>query len=352
MVSKSDSSFISGQKIPKKMDLLLKAAMEESFPHMLRFFYKDADLLFDMERGFEYMDKELLEIYPERLSRGGTRLADVLVKVFMKDGAFQWFLLHLEIQGKYSSGFPFRMFEYYYRLVDRFKVPVIAFAIFSGAENQQFSDTYHSSLLGTGLAYRYQGYQIFQHSAGELLAMDNPFALVVLAAQKAHLENKVSEAALGKERLMIFKAMLATGKYDAAQMLSFLGFLKQIIYIKDPEINHQFDLEIDNLKQGENNMGRLWDAVSEFMREEALINARIELQGPAGDEIRKEMVKELQTKMLKAAYDRMWKEHEERNEALVREEFLRELTTEKKNVVKKKLMDEYVSKMSAILATL
>lgn len=352
MVSKPDSSFISSQKIPKKMDLLLKAAMEESFPHMLHFFYEDADLLFDMKSGFEYMDKELLEIYPERLSRGGTRLADLLVKVFMKDGTFQWFLLHLEIQGKYSSGFPFRMFEYYYRLVDRFKVPVIAFAVFTGAENQQFSEAYHYSLLGTELMYQYQSYQIFQHSDAELLAMENLFALVVLAAQKAHLENKVPEVALGKERLLIFKAMLATGKYDSAQMLSFLAFLKQIIYIKDPEINRQFDLEIHNLKKGENNMGRLWDAVSIFMREEALINARIELQGPAGDEIRRGMIKELETRMLKAEYDRMWKEEEARNEAMVREEFLRELTPEKKNTVKMKLMDEYVSKMSAILATL
>ena len=33
-------------------------------------------------------------------------------------------------------------------------------------------------------------------------------------------------------------------------------------------------------------MGKLWDVVSVFMREEALMNARKELEGPVGDQIK------------------------------------------------------------------
>lgn len=251
----SHSKPTSRENVPKKTDPLLKAAFEECFLDLLRFFYADADLLFDLEREFEFMDKELREIHPDRIKRGGTRLADLLVKVFLREGTAQCLLIHLEIQGKNSKIFPFRMFEYYYRLIDRFNVPVVAMAIFTGGKNQQLSNEYRFSLLGTEVAYRYKTYQIFEHSEQELLAMNNPFALVVMAAQKAFLENKVPEEVLGKERTIIVRAMLACKKYDPVRIVGFMNFLKNFIYVKDPEINRKFDTEVYELMEEK----RIWE---------------------------------------------------------------------------------------------
>ncbi len=60
----------------------MKSACEENFPDLLRFFYPDADEIFDFDQPLEIMDKELREIFPERQKKGGTRNADLLVKVY------------------------------------------------------------------------------------------------------------------------------------------------------------------------------------------------------------------------------------------------------------------------------
>jgi len=48
----------------KKNDILLKAAFEESFPDLLQFFFPEANEIFAIERGFEFLDKELHELFP------------------------------------------------------------------------------------------------------------------------------------------------------------------------------------------------------------------------------------------------------------------------------------------------
>ena len=48
----------------KHNDILWKATLEDLFDDFLRFFYPDADQLFDLEKGFEYLDKELEQLFP------------------------------------------------------------------------------------------------------------------------------------------------------------------------------------------------------------------------------------------------------------------------------------------------
>lgn len=42
----------------RKDDILLKSAFEESFPDLLRFYFPGADEVFDMKKGFVFLDKE------------------------------------------------------------------------------------------------------------------------------------------------------------------------------------------------------------------------------------------------------------------------------------------------------
>jgi len=41
----------------RKSDILWKVIMEEVFPDLLRFIFPDADEVFNMARGFEFLDK-------------------------------------------------------------------------------------------------------------------------------------------------------------------------------------------------------------------------------------------------------------------------------------------------------
>ena len=49
----------------RKSDILWKVVMEEVFDDLLRFIFPDADQVYNMERGFEFLDKELAELYPD-----------------------------------------------------------------------------------------------------------------------------------------------------------------------------------------------------------------------------------------------------------------------------------------------
>ena len=254
----------------KKHDSLLKAAFEDCFAHLLRFFFKDADKLFDMGRGVDFVDKELLEITPDRLRFGGTRTTDMLARVYRVDGQEQWILLHLEIQGEGNERFSYRMFEYYYRAIDRFNKPVVAFAVFTGAAGQHQPSAYTCSVLGTEITYKYNTYQIFQHSDQELLDWDNPFALVVLAVKKSHLEKKIPDEELNEERSIIARRLIASGKYTKKQIEDFVLFLKNILFVKSEEINANFDQEIAELTGGQINMPGIIEAVALIYRDEAI----------------------------------------------------------------------------------
>ncbi|TAM96844.1 MAG: hypothetical protein EPN39_12730 [Chitinophagaceae bacterium] len=48
----------------KRDDTLWKGILENLFDDFLRFFFPDADDLFDMKKGFEFLDKELEQLFP------------------------------------------------------------------------------------------------------------------------------------------------------------------------------------------------------------------------------------------------------------------------------------------------
>lgn len=81
-----------------------------------------------MERGFEFLDKELSELHPQPDEEKDSRFADKLVKVFHCDGVEEWVLLHVEVQDDTydRAGFAERMYTYFYRIRDRYHKPVSA----------------------------------------------------------------------------------------------------------------------------------------------------------------------------------------------------------------------------------
>jgi len=84
------------------------------------FFYPEAEELFDLDKGFEYLDKELEQLFPPEEDTYSPRFVDKLVKVFGKHGDDQWILVHIEVQGYNDIYFEERMFTYYHRIFDKY----------------------------------------------------------------------------------------------------------------------------------------------------------------------------------------------------------------------------------------
>lgn len=253
----------------KKNDILLKSAFEEAFSDLLLFFFEDANILFDLDRGFDFMDKELAELFPDLQKKGGSRFVDMLVKTYLQTGAEEYILVHIEIQDGAIKDFPKRMFQYYYRILDRFEVEVAALAVFTGKRNQQQPAEYRKKFLGTEISYKYNSYHIFDHDEEQLLKMDNLFALVILAAQKSSLSDKTSEAELSEQRLKIVRALISSKRYNNEKIRHFLFFLRTFIHIENPEINSKFDKEVSILIGNDKAMGII-EAIKMITLEEGI----------------------------------------------------------------------------------
>lgn len=233
----------------KQNDELLKGAFEENFSDFLRFLYPNADDIFDFSKSIQFMDKELFAIVPDRERKQGRRVADLLAKVYMKDGAEKHIMLNTEIEGGRDTEFAKRIYQYNYRIWDRYDISVATIAVYTGGHSQPKPFEYIHEVLDTSLHFKYRTYHIFDHSEEELLAMDNIFALVVVACQKALLEGKIPDEELGKDRLTIAKTLIRH-KYDKDRITNFLVFLKNFLYINNSEINRKFDQEIIQLTGG------------------------------------------------------------------------------------------------------
>jgi len=252
----------------RKNDQLWKGMIEEVFDDLLRFIFPVADQVFDMQRGFEFLDKELNEMYPEPDKDANTRFVDKLVKVFRLDGHEEWLLVHIEVQGHADKQFPERMFRYYYRIFDRYQKPITAIAIFTGPNGSNMPDRYAYHFLGTSLTYQYNTFCITDPADEALTDSENPFAMVVLAARKALLAGKIPEQALLDQKLLVARLLLSKEKYSRRKIDMILVFLRNYILFEDQQTNIIFDKQIDKVINKKNTMG-LIEQLAEIRAQEA-----------------------------------------------------------------------------------
>ncbi len=253
----------------KKSDQLLKGIIEENLPDLLAFLYPDLAPAIDFDRGIELLDKELHAIVPDRERRNDTREADLLFKVWLIDGQCRLILVNVEIEGGNDPLIERRVYEYNYRIRDRFGLPVATIVIYTGSGRQRRPFEYLETVLDTSIHFRYRAYHIFDHDTTQLLAMNNIFALVVAACQKSLLEGKIPEEELGESRLTIAKTLLAHGGYDNDRIISFLVFLKNYLFVDNQRISRNFDQIIHTVTENQINMG-VMEVIRQWGREEGL----------------------------------------------------------------------------------
>lgn len=61
------------KKLPKRDDELWKGILEDIFEDFLRFFFPDADDLFNMKKKFSFLDKEFNRLFPPEKNTVGVR---------------------------------------------------------------------------------------------------------------------------------------------------------------------------------------------------------------------------------------------------------------------------------------
>lgn len=247
-------------------DQYMKGILEDLFPDFLRFFYPGADELFDINRGFEFLDQEVEKLF----AIGDTehqKSIDKLVKVFTKDGQEEWFLIHIEVQGYYDPHFAERMFIYFYRIRDSYGKRVRSIAIFTDDNHSYHPREYTYQEDETSVIFRFKTYKVLDQNPEELEASNNPFAWVILTIQLALQREKLQLDDYFQLTMDLIRRLYRKG-FDRDKIYQLLAFIKKYVHFDKPEINTKFDNELDKLDYKIRTMG-IFEQIAQVEKEEA-----------------------------------------------------------------------------------
>ncbi|MCP4156144.1 MAG: hypothetical protein GY757_50960, partial [bacterium] len=210
MTAKKQKISAKKKKKPDKReyDSAWKKVIRTLLKDFFDFFFPEIHDAIDFTKPVTFLDKELKEIDPD--STLGDRVADVLVKVHLKDSSevkYISIITHIEVQGDYRKDFMKRMFIYYYRAVDKEQkedVPVISVAILTGDKTTLTPENKENkpgeldiSFLGFQLFMKIPTVEISDYKLKKELmeklenSTKNPMSMVVKAQLKSHeVKNK------------------------------------------------------------------------------------------------------------------------------------------------------------------
>lgn len=246
-------------------DKLWKGIFEDFFPEAIAFFFPDFVNLIDWSRGFEMLDKEQKQIFPE--SEESHRRVDILTKVWLLDGSEQWILIHIEVQGYHDDNFAQRMFIYFYRLTDRYNVPVSALALLTDPDKKWKPNRYLAQSMNTTLLYEFPLFKLADFTDEDFKDSDNPWAWVMKTAL-AGIKSNWNDEILLKMKIQLYREFRERG-YSIKKVRAFLQFLKYYARFAKREFFSKFDNEIQSVDQKKDSPMGIIELVKQHIVEEA-----------------------------------------------------------------------------------
>ncbi len=231
---------------PEK-DNAWKDVLNQFFREFMEFFFPVIAADIDWQRGYEFLDKELEQI--TRDHRIGRRLADKLVKVWLRDGREQWLLIHLEVQGALRRGFAKRIYVYNYRIFDKYDAEVISLVLLTDSSRPSQLMTWQAGRWDCDLTFRFPVISLADYELrwDELEASRNPFALAVMAHLRVKQARGDNARKFAWKRALIFR--LYERGYTRQEIYAFFRFLDWVMSLP-PELEEKLKTDIHEYKEG------------------------------------------------------------------------------------------------------
>ncbi len=187
-----------------------KEAIEWFFEPFLEFFFPQVYANIDVERGHEFLDKELERIAPDSATGRGT--VDKLAKVWMRDGQEQWLLIHVEVQSQEQSAFAERMYTYNHRLCDKYGTMPVSLAILGDDRPNWRPSEFVAGRWGCEVRFTFPTAKLLEYVTREreLTTDSNPFSAVTLAHLKT-LETRGDPSARVQWKLALVRSLYNRG---------------------------------------------------------------------------------------------------------------------------------------------
>lgn len=224
-------------------DKIWKNVISKFFSSFTEFFLPELHENIDFNQKPRFLDNELLKITQKSI--GKNRTSDKLVEVSLKDGTNKWILIHIEIQDSKKDDFSFRMFQYFYRIFDKFNKKIVAVAVYTDSNKTFKPNEYKDSFFGTQISYKFNTYKILdqKNNIEELKQSKNPFSLVVLASFY-YLESKKDENKRYNFKLELTSLLFEKGYVDQ-DIKELLDFIDILVKFKTEDLENKYLKEVD-----------------------------------------------------------------------------------------------------------
>lgn len=214
-----------------------KMILERHFQQMVEFMLPEIAEDIDWSFKPQFLDKELLAI--QKGTEVGKKLADKLIKVCKKEGQKIWVILHIEIQGSKEANFAERIYQYYFRIYEKYNVPTMCLAILTDPNNNWRPTQYQRALWGCKSTLEFPIIKLLDYAnrQEELALSKNPIAKVI----EAHLAALNSRGHAGlkfENKLRMTKSLYHLG-YTREDVQGLYVFIDYILQLPE-ELEHEF----------------------------------------------------------------------------------------------------------------
>lgn len=185
-----------------------KVALHKYLNWFLALFFPEIHEDINWNRHYEALDKEFQQIV--RDAQVGKQVADMLFKVWLKDGEEYWLFIHIEIQGSYETEFSRRMFDYNTSVYKLYNREVVSLAVLCDGRASWRPTSFSYGRWGWRTEITFPSVKLLDY-AGDLDWLErneNPFAVVVLA----HLQAQATRGDAAQRRAWKFR--LVKGLYE------------------------------------------------------------------------------------------------------------------------------------------
>lgn len=221
-------------------DGLWKKVIGELFEDFLLFFAPELYEHVDFTKEPDFLQQELFQEVVDK--KKGRRMADQLVKVHFKDGKEKWILIHVEVQSENEVDFSERMFQYFYRIYDRYDRKIVALAIMTSPHQSTASQDFHYNYFGTTLHYAYTNCKIVDYDYKALRKSEKLFSKIVLAAKYVHeTKDEDRKRYLFKRKLM--REIVRNQQYSRTAVQAVLHFVDYLLRLPE-ELSWQLSEKI------------------------------------------------------------------------------------------------------------
>jgi len=230
-------------------DSTWKDALDTYFEAFMELLFPDVHAVVDWRRPVVFRDKELQKLDPRGAS--GVRTVDKLVEVHRTDGTDALLYIHVEVQSQPQAEFARRMFVYHYRLFDKYQGQVVSLAVLADDTPHWRPDGFENNYWGCRIRFEFPIVKLLDFERGwdDLIASENPFAVVVQAHLKA-LGTRGRPLERKEWKLAIIRRLYdrGIGRSEIRRLFRFIDGLMTL----PKDLDSQFVVELGTMEEEKN----------------------------------------------------------------------------------------------------